>query len=214
MWANMKEKINLAALETYIYIDVSNIRAACLKTLGFKIDFNSLIRYFERRYPSLRDIRYYEGIAASDEKKRQTFATLKRSGYTICPLERKAYTNPAVFKKVVCKKCGNEFKTQILKKSVSLKSNVDVYIATDILKIAYLAKKPTHIILLSCDGDYAEMVREAINTNPNIHISVIATPPVKGSQKNTLSTRLRKLFNEIPRYNLIDIRDIRNHISK
>lgn len=93
-----------------------------------------------------------------------------------------------------------------------MKSNVDVYLATDFLKLACLAKRPVHAILVSCDGDYAEMIRGAVEVNQKVHISVLATPSVKEPQKNTLSTRLKALFNEIPRYELRSIRDIEDYI--
>lgn len=204
----MKKKTPLSELDTYIYIDASNIRAACLKTLKLKIDFRKLIKYFRNKYPRLQETRYYEGVADDDSQKKQHFSSLKRAGYTVCSLSRKTYIDPAMYKEVKCKKCGNVQKVQTLKRSIKMKSNVDVYLATDLLETAYLAKKPVHIILASCDGDYAEMIKNAIIKNKNVTISVLATPAVKDYSRNTLSVRLKELRNSIPRFHLTDVRDI------
>ena len=90
---------------------------------------------------------------------------------------------------------------------------MDVFLTTNLLETAFSAKKPTHIILFSCDGDYAEAIKSAVK-NPNIFITIIATPPVKEIEKNTLSTRLKMLRREIPnQFELISIVTIQKHIS-
>lgn len=184
-------KTPIAELDTYIFIDTSNIRTSCFKTLGLRIDFGRMLEYFKKKYPNLKDVRYYEGISNDDEYKKKSFKRLEKAGYTICSLERKSYIDPAVYKKVKCKKCGHVQREKVLGRSVKMKSNVDVYLATDLLEIAYLAQKPTHIVLASCDGDYAEMIKNAITKNENVLISVLATPPVRQISRNTLSVRLR-----------------------
>lgn len=208
----MKKFPPLTDFPTYVFIDASNIRAACLKTLNLSINFPKLLRYLQRKYPNLQDARYYEGIANDDKAKGKVFNQLRRAGYTVCPLERKTYIEPAVYKEIRCRQCKSVQKTRVLKKTTKMKSNVDVYLAADLLKLAYLCKKPVHVILVSCDGDYAEMIKSAIETNPKVRISVLATPPAKDFRKNTLSVRLKALFNEIPRYELRNINDIRDHI--
>ncbi len=56
-------------VDTYVYVDVSNIRASCLKTLNFKIDFEKVYIYLAGKYKKLRSVYYYEGIAADDAEK-------------------------------------------------------------------------------------------------------------------------------------------------
>lgn len=209
----MLKRKNLSDFDTYVFIDASNIRATCLKTLGLKIDFKKMADYFRKKYPQLKEIRYYEGIAKGDAEKEQVFRRLEKVGYKVCSLSRKAYLSPAVYKNVRCRKCGNVWKTQLMKKTMTMKSNVDVYLATELLDRAYSARRRTHLILVSCDGDYAEMIRNAVLRNKKVSVSVLATPPSKNIKKNTLSIRLRELFNEIPRYELRDISDIRDYVS-
>lgn len=199
----------LQHLDTYIFIDVSNIRWACLKTLNLWLEFSELADYFKQKYPNLKDLRYYEGIAVGDTAKQRTFGYLTHKGYTICPLERKSYTSTEVEEREVkCPKCGNEWVAEFSRERKAMKSNVDVYLASELLGVAYLATKPIHIVLVSCDGDYAEMIKCALK-NPNVTVSVLATPPVRDFTKNTLSVRLRQVFVDYPmtteRYHLQSI---------
>lgn len=163
------------------------------------------------------------GVANNDTAKQAEFNNLQAAGYEIRALERKSYIQEAVYKEVKCKNCKTTRRVQVLKRSVSLKSNVDVYLATDLLKIAYLATRPTQIILVACDGDYAEMIKSALETNRNISIKVIATPVVpqvrlpngKFKNINSCSTRLQKLKGEkYPSFYLVNIRDIQDYIQK
>ena len=204
----------ISELPTYALIDVSNIRSSCLKTCDFKIDFTKLYGYLEHKYPKLQDIRYYEGIAKGDKNKITEFKKLEKLGYIIKSLSRKSYINKAVIKNIECKECHHKNRIKILPQTKKLKSNVDVYLATELLEIAFLAKKPTHIILFSCDGDYAEAIKTAVK-NPKIFITVIATPPTKDTEKNTLSSRLKQLYKDIPtHYQLFNITNIKDYISK
>lgn len=206
-------ELKLTDLETRVFVDASNIRACCLRTLGWRMDFRKLLKYLRRKYPRLVETRYYEGIATDDAGKEKTFAELTKIGYQVCALSRKAYVDPAVYREVKCRKCGNIQRVQTLKRSVKLKSNVDVYLATEFLKQAYLAERPIHLIVFSCDGDYAEMIREAIQTNENVYVTVVATPAIKDMTRNTLSLRLKELRGKLPRYYLTSIRDIEDLVK-
>lgn len=207
----MREK--LSDLNAYVLIDVSNIRASCLRSCGFRINFRNLAKYLKKKYPNLKIINYYEGIAKGDKKKEQEFKSLEKSGYTIKTLRRRSYTNPAVQKSFKCKKCQSQNRVKVLPKRPKMKSNVDVYLATEMLEIAFGANKPTHIVMFSCDGDYAEAIKVAAK-NKNIRITVVATPPVNDLTKNTLSVRLKILRKELPKqYHLMNILDIKDEIT-
>ena len=210
---NMKTKSNLADLDTYVFIDVSNIRYACLRSCNIRLSFPKLIKYFEGKYKHLRSVKYFEGISDNDQDREKQFKNYKKLGYEIHSLSRKAYTDPAVYKEFNCKKCKTPNRVKVLEKSKKLKSNVDVYIASELLKTALLATKPAHIILMSCDGDYAEMIKVAVE-NKNIHITVLATPMV--SKNNCLSIRLKQLSKELPpaQYKLRDITEIKDEVSQ
>ena len=209
----LKRRRKNADLETYIFIDVSNIRAACLKTCGFQVDFAKLAQYFQTKYPKLRKMSYYEGLAKGDGGKVKILEELKEAGYSIKTLERKAYIKDAVKRSFVCKKCGHKNIVTVLPRTRVLKSNVDVYLASEMLEVAFRARKDRHIIVVSCDGDYAEAVRIAMK-NPRIKITMMVTPYVKVFGKNTLSTRLKELNREFSeRYKLFNIEDIKDKIS-
>lgn len=166
--------------DTYVYIDVSNIRSSCLKTLGFMVDFAKLLDYFKQKYPSLKEVRYYEGIATGDEKKKRMFKFLERKGYTICSPERKSYNSVMVEERdVACPKCGHKWTAELRKEYRAMKSNVDVYLASDMVARASVAEQPTRLILVSCDGDYAEAIKTAIGLNDEVSVAVLATPTVR-----------------------------------
>lgn len=215
-WYNreMTEKTKLADLETYVYIDVSNIRLACQKTLGWDVDFYKLRKYFRDKYANLQEVRYYEGLAVGDLEKKKELGRLRRAGYEICSLARKAYSEPAVYRRVRCRRCGHTWDAKVMSSTLKKKSNVDVYLASDMLTRALTSRKRMHIILVSCDGDYAEAIRNLLNANPRIQVSVLATPPVKDLKKNTLSVRLKQLRRELDGYRLMDISNFADYIRK
>ncbi len=208
--------------DTYVFVDVSNICSSCLKTLSLKIDPYRLLEYFRKKYPKLRNIYYYEGIARGDTEKQKKFDDLGKAGYTVRPLERKVHIEPPVYKEVKCKDCKAARRVQVLKKAVKMKSNVDVYLATDLLKLAYLTTKPVRIILVACDGDYVEMIKTALETNANVRIEVLATPVVPRvlkadgtyENKNTCSTRLQKLRGKLQNFAILNIENIRDLIKQ
>lgn len=205
----------LLSYDTYVYIDVSNIRLACQKTLGFRIDFVKLMDYFQRKYPNLKEVRYYEGVAKGDLEKQNMFKYLQGRGYTICALERKSYNSTNLDEhEVKCPECDHEWTESFAKERKTMKSNVDVYLASDMIVQASTAERPMRIILVSCDGDYAEAIKNAIHLNDHVLIAVLATPLVQKMARNTLSTRFRDLAAEIPtpRYILQNIKDIRDNI--
>ena len=94
-----------------------------------------------------------------------------------------------------------------------MKSNVDVFLTAEMLEIAYKIKGPTHIIIFTCDGDYAEAIKIAAKLK-NIKITVVGTPFVNVLENNALSVRLRELRKELPnQYHLNNIQDIKDSIS-
>ena len=111
----------------------------------------------------------------------------------------------------MCKKCGTPNRIQIRRRTEKLKSNVDVFIATELLEIAHSVKKPVHLILMACDGDYVEVIKTACK-NPHVHVTVLATPTTR--KNNALSIRLKLLRRELPEnYLLRSIIEIKDLIS-
>lgn len=202
-------KIKLKDLETYVYIDSSNIRNA-LKVSHRKLEWKMLYQYFENSYKNLQSVKYFEGIDKEDSLKTMEFQNLKKFGYEIKALERKAYINPPKYKTFKCQNCKEKNTVEILKESKTLKSNVDVYLCSELMGDLLSYNKPVHAIILTCDGDYAEMIRNTIEKNMNVHISVFATPFTK--YNNYLSIRLKEL-ERIERYYLVNILNIKDKIS-
>lgn len=207
------KKSDLSSYRTYVFIDASNIRSACLKSLGFKIDFMRLRQYLQGKYPNLKELRYYEGIADNDFKKRQYFRQLGENGYNVCGLERKAYQDVTwVTGKTTCPNCKVRHDAKIKKKTTALKSNVDVYLATDFIIKAMSVRRKVHLIIVSCDGDYAEMIKAALGKRKRLFVTVLATP-ARHDKRNTLSSRITALRRE-RNFVLRNIDNIRNRIEQ
>ncbi len=151
-------KVYLKDLPAYVYIDASNIRNA-LKTFNIEIDFLNLYKYLHDKYSNLVSIKYFEGIDREDVSKRKNLEELERAGYIIRSLERKRYLKSAIYKNIKCKNCGRQNRVQILKETRKLKSNVDVYLCSELIGDLLKKRKKSQAILLSCDGDYSEMVK-------------------------------------------------------
>ena len=212
---NVPDRLRSTSTEkTYVYIDVSNIRWACSWSCGFNLDFVKLYKYLKRKYPNTQEIRYYEGIATGDERKRERFQFLEdKVGYNVCSLNRKSYINPPRFKNYKCNNCGATNTVKILQENVKLKSNVDVYLASDMIERAVLEKDPVQLILVSCDGDYAEAIMTILRLNPNVRVQILATPLLR--KRNCMSLRLKmfagRLYNRV---DLVNINTIKDYISR
>lgn len=208
-----EEKISLKNRKTFVFIDVSNIRYACRCSCGFDLNFKKFYCYLQNKYTSLQEVRYYEGAASGDEKKQRYFQRLEKAGYIICSLERKSYTNEAKYADFECPECGTANTVQILPETTKLKSNVDVYMAVDMMKCAIQATEPIHIILVSCDGDFTEAIHGVLSVNPNVFVTVMATPMTKTN--NCLSVRLKNLRSELPNeMTLMNIDNLKEQISR
>lgn len=207
--------MDLREVKTYIYIDVSNIRHACLYSCGFNLDFVKLYSYLKTKYPNTQEIRYYEGVSSNDKKKQKHFRFLSdKIGYKVCSLNRKSYIEPARYDVFKCKNCGASNKVKVFSENVKLKSNVDVYLASDMLECVAKAREPISIVILSCDGDYVEAIKAALRLNSDSCVTVLATPMTETN--NCLSIRLKHLSRELDRknYKLVNINNIRDYISQ
>lgn len=206
--------MNLSEAETYVYIDVSNIRYACRRSCGFNLDFVKLYNYLKIKYPNMQEIRYYEGVSTEDKKKLKYFRFLSEEvGYKVCALSRKSYFEPAKYATFECEACKYPNKIKILPENKKLKSNVDVYLTSDLLERVAKTKELTNFVILSCDGDYAEAIKATIRLNPKACVIVLATPMTR--MNNCLSVRLKQLSCELNRknYKLTNIRNIEKYIS-
>ena len=205
--------MNLKTAKTYVYIDVSNIRYACLWSSGFQLDFVKFYAYLKKKYSGLADVRYYEGVADTDKKKKEYMKFLSEVGYTICPLERKSYVVDARYKNFRCLKCGFLNRAKISSRTSKMKSNVDVYLATDMVERMAREKEPVNVVLVSCDGDYVEAIKAGLRLSPRSRIMVLATP--MKNVRNYLSRRLTNLSKEFNQdnYQLLNIENIKDFIA-
>jgi hypothetical protein len=81
--------------------------------------------------------------------------------------------------------------------------------------VSRLPDGPAHFVLVSCDGDFAEMVKKVLAEYPDMHVSILATPmmPKKSGRMNYLSSRFKELGSH-DRYELLNIGTIKDFVSK
>lgn len=81
------------------------------------------------------------------------------------------------------------------------------------MKYAIRATEPLHIILVSCDGDFAETIHGVVDVNPDAFITILATPMMK--RNNCLSVRLKNLRKELPdNMTIMNIENLKEQISQ
>ena len=138
----------------------------------------------------------------------------EKIGYKTCSLTRKGYVEPPKYEIFECENCKFPNKVKVLPESVKLKSNVDVYLASDLLECVARAKEPINVVILSCDGDYAEAIKATLRLSPKSCVTVLATPMTETN--NCLSIRLKHLSRELNRnnYKLSNINNIRDYVSQ
>lgn len=198
-------------MKTYVYIDASNIRNALMNS-GISINFLKLFSYLKGKYPNLVSIKYFEGITSGDIIKKKLFKSYKAQGVGIYSLERKSYLNEAKYKTFTCKECGKKNSVEIKKSTIVKKSNIDVYLCSELFGDAFQEKEGIHFVIFSCDGDYAEMIKKLFKFYPESSVSVFATQYTKTNLY--LSSRLQKLVSDYPRkYHLVNIENIKDKIK-
>ena len=92
-----------------------------------------LMTYFREKYPRLLSVKYFEGVEDGDAEKITELEQLQHAGYEIYTLARKTYADPAIFRRFSCEKCYHKQEIMVLKSQKKLKSNIDVFLATECL---------------------------------------------------------------------------------
>lgn len=202
--------LELLTLKTFVYIDASNIRNALRKS-HFELDFIKLHDYIKQKYEQLGAVKYFEGVDSEDKEKQALYDSYEKAGMTMHLLSRKSYTNKAMYKTFDCEKCKTPNKVEIREERTTLKSNIDVFLSTEIFSDLIQTREPLHLVIVSCDGDYAEMIKKILELYPRTYVTVVATPFKKYG--NYLSARLSEL-KKMDRYHLINILTVKEKIGE
>ena len=119
--------------KTIVFIDATNIIYS-LRSLGWKIDYKKLQKYFKRRV-NLIDIYFYSAYAKEAKSQRGLFEMLSRKGFIL-------RTKPLKY----IKQKG---------KIIKIKGDIDVELAVDMID---LLRKYNTVILMSGDSDFTALV--------------------------------------------------------
>lgn len=202
--------LEMLSLKTFVYIDAANIRNALHKS-HFEIDFVKLYEYIKLKYAQLNSVKYFEGFDSTDAEKQKLFDSYEKAGMNMHLLSRKSYTSPARFMQFSCEKCKSPNKVQVHEEKTTFKSNIDVFLSTEIFSDIIQAREPLHLVIVSCDGDYAEMIKKILELYPKTYVTVVATPFKRYG--NYLSARLSEL-KKMERYNLMNILTAKEKIGQ
>jgi len=133
-----------------LFIDGSNLYAAS-KSLGFDIDYKSLLAYFNDRTKVVRAF-YYTALVEDQEYSpiRPLVDWLDYNGYTMVTKPAKEFTDSAGRRRI--------------------KGNMDIELAVDLMEMApYI----DHAVVFSGDGDFRRLVESV--QRKGIRVSVVST---------------------------------------
>jgi uncharacterized LabA/DUF88 family protein len=133
-----------------LFIDGSNLYAAA-RSLGFDIDYKSLLELFASKGRLIRAF-YYTALVEDQEYSpiRPLVDWLDYNGYTMVTKPTKEYTDATGRRK--------------------LKGNMDIELAIDVME---MAQHLDHIVLFSGDGDFRRLV-EAVQRK-GVRVTVVST---------------------------------------
>lgn len=147
-----------------LFIDGSNLYAAA-RTLGFDIDYKSLLKHFSAQGRLVRAL-YYTALIENQEYSaiRPLVDWLDYNGFTMVTKPAKEFTDSAGRRKI--------------------KGNMDIEIAVDMLE---LSENIDHAVLFSGDGDFRSLL-EAVQRK-GVRVTVVST--VK-TQPTMIADELRR----------------------
>jgi len=144
-----------------LFIDGANLHATA-KSLGFDIDFGSLLTYFRKQGNLLRAL-YYTAISEDQEYSsiRPLIDWLDYNGFSMVTKPTKEFRDAMGNRKV--------------------KGNMDIELAVDAMR---LAPELDHIILFTGDGDFRALVRALQEQGKRVSVvSTLETKPAMVSDE-------------------------------
>lgn len=177
----------------YAFIDVQNTEGTVSQLLGFVIDWHKLYQYLKEQWNCER-IFFYSGIEQGNEDKANEYLALSKLGYEMHAKPYNIYKNPGKVIKITCPKCSNaiDYKTE---GGVRWKSNCDAELSVDATN---LAKEGVEFLILSGDGDFEYVIRNAVEKGVKVYV-VSSAKKIKVAPRYSVSrfsTKLRELVAE------------------
>ena len=124
---------SLASNRTQVFIDAANLLYS-QKTLGWRIDYQKLKKYFEREY-NLVDIHFYTAQLKGNQKQAAFLKKLQQLGYRVVAKDVK--------------------KIKLKNGNVLWKGNLDVELAIDVISNLHTFDM---LILVSGDSDFSPLL--------------------------------------------------------
>ena len=200
-------------MDKYAFIDVRNADATTSELCGFYIDWGKLHKHLIERL-GCKQAFYYTGIEQGNDEETKEFDALSRLDSSVARTKpMQIYKIPDRKISVVCNKCG-ESVVDTIDMGYKRKGNCDVDLTIDLLENA---KSETEMYLFTGDGDFAPLVRKAIERGVS-KVHIVSSDKVimrAGIPNRRLSTKIKALFKEFRgKVDLVDIDSLRDRIKK
>jgi uncharacterized LabA/DUF88 family protein len=177
----------------YAFIDVQNTEGTVNQLLGFIVDWQKLYHYLKEQW-NCEKIFFYSGIEQKDEVKASEYIELSKLGYDMHIKPYNIYKNSDKIVKITCPKCSENIDYKI-DGGVRWKSNCDTELAVDATN---LAKEGVEFLIMSGDGDFEYVIRNAVEKGVKVYI-VSSAKKIKMAPRYSVSrfsTKLRELITE------------------
>ena len=177
----------------YAFIDVQNTEGTVKQLLDFAIDWHRMHAYLKEQW-NCEKIFFYSGVDHRDKEKMIEYLELGKIGYEMRVKPFNIYKNPSKVLRMICPKCLQEIDYKV-EGSIRWKSNCDAELSVDATN---LAKEGTEFLILSGDGDFEYVIRNAVEKGVKVYV-VSSARKIKMAPRYSVSrflTKLRELIGE------------------
>lgn len=196
----------------FAFIDLNNTEGTTEKLHGFSVDWIKTFKFLKESWKCDK-VFVYLGIDVGDSSRTRMVDDLEKEGCVVRAQPVFSYKNKDKKLEVRCPSCGGTFIEEI-NTGFNRKSNCDVDLTVDAME---LAGTETKFYIFTGDGDFASLVRNAVEKGTQVSI-VSSAKKIKTAPRyftSRYSTRLRSLFREFPKQlSFVEINNIKNKISK
>ncbi len=176
----------------YAFIDVQNTMGTVNQLLNFSIDWGKLIRHLKNEKWDCAKVFYYKGRRKGEEEDKR-IQDLENLGYIVRSKLTHIHPDKTFTQKGFCQKCGAETESKYIIKG-DHKSNCDVELTVDALKIAYANNSEKEFLIFTGDGDFRFLIEALIEKG--IKVIIISNTKKNSNGDKRFSTRLRDLIKQ------------------
>lgn len=198
----------------YAFIDVQNTNGTVNQLLNFSIDWQKLISHLKNEKWNCADVFYYKGRRKGEQHDKQ-IQKLEDMGYIVRSKLTHIHPDKPYIQKGICKKCGASVELASCIQG-DRKSNCDVELTVDALRVAYSDNSEKEFLIFTGDGDFRFLMEALIAKE--VKIIIISNTKRNNNGDKRFSTRLKDLIKQEKdkgnNIEFIDINDWKQSIKK